>query len=121
MTHEQFIHCYIACLIGNIAHILIKWNSIRVDYKTANEEPPSLWEFLKMEKSAVISDAAASMGLVYIADEWIDSEYVISKIKTVFVFVGFTGSYVIMQISSVSKKRLRSIIDKKTDIADSKV
>lgn len=121
MTHELFIHCYIACLIGNVAHIAIKWNSTRIDYKKANEEPPSLWEFLKMEKSAVIADAISSLGLVYIADEWIDSEYVVSKIKTLFVFVGFTGSYLIMQVSSVSKTRLRSIIDKKTDIADNKV
>lgn len=121
MTHEQFIHCYVACLIGNIAHIAIKWNSTGVDYKKANEVPLSLWEFLKMEKRAVIADAVSSLGLVYIADEWLNSEYVVSKIKTLFIFVGFTGSYLIMQLSSVSKARLRSIVDRKTDIADNKV
>lgn len=121
MTHEQFWHCYIACLIGNIAHILVKWNSTRKDYKVANEPQPNLWDFLNMERSAIAADAASSLGLVYIADEWIDSEYVMNKIKTVFVSVGFTGSYLIMQVSSVSKSRLRAIVDRKTDIADNKI
>jgi len=121
MTHEQFFHCYIACLIGNLVHICVNWNSKRIDYKTANEPQPSLWGFIKIEKSAVIADLVSSLGLVYVADEWIDSAYVMEKIKTAFVIVGVTGSYLIMQVASVSKKRLREIVDKKTDIADKKV
>jgi hypothetical protein len=35
-----------------------------------------------------------------------------------FVFIGFTGSYVILQLMSVAKKKFRNAVDYKTTISD---
>jgi hypothetical protein len=56
----------------------------------------------------------------YLADEWINNEYVMGKIKTLFIVIGFTGSYFILYFASVSKKKFQKIVDEKTDIADGK-
>ena len=110
MTRELYLSCFFACLIGNIIHILFKARSTSIDYSKVGKEL-SFWEFLKVEKWVLLADAASSLGLVYLADEWIDSPYVMGKIKTVFVFIGFTGSYIIMFFASASKKNLRQIVD----------
>lgn len=104
-------------MIGNIAHLAVAFRGRSKDYKVANETL-SLWEFIKMERAAIFADFICSMGLVYVADEWINSDFVMGKIKTAFVVVGFTGSYLILQLGSVSKNRLRSKIDEKSNIAD---
>lgn len=71
-----------------------------------------------MEKGAIIADFVGSMGLVYVADEWISNEYVMGKIKTAFVLVGITGSWLVMAFASVSKAVLRKRMDEKSNLAD---
>lgn len=112
-----FIDCFIACLIGNIIHLAIAYAKISKDFKTANLTL-TLWQYVKNERAAIIADLAASMGLVYLADEWLYSEYVLEKIKTAFVLVGLSGSYLIMWGLSKSKSVLQKAVDEKTNIAD---
>ena len=118
MTTELYIHCFIACLIGNIVHVAFKIKSLTDDHKIANLQF-SLWEYLKMDKWALLLDIIASFALVYIIDEWLDMDSrIISKIKTLFFFVGLTGSYVVLTLTSVAKKRFRAAVDHKTNKAD---
>lgn len=77
-----------------------------------------LWEFIKLEKPAIVSNFVASMGIVYLADEWLDSEYVLGKIKTGFFFAGLTGSYLVLKLRSGSKAIVRRAQDVKSNIAD---
>lgn len=119
MEKELFIQCYVACLIGNIIHLAIAYYGRSRDYK-ASKMHLGLWEFIKMEKAALLADFFASMGMVYVADEWINSEYVMGKIKTAFVLVGFTGSYLILFLTSRSKSKYRDEVDKKTDNGEGK-
>jgi hypothetical protein len=119
MTIPLFWQCFIACLIGNIIHVSFKIRSLSIDYKKANL-PFSIGQYFKDDKFALVADAAASFGLVYLADEWLHNEYILGKIKTFFVFIGFTGSYVILQFTSVAKSKFRKIVDEKTNIADGK-
>jgi len=64
-------------------------------------------------------DVFASFAVVYLIDEFLEMDSrLIGKIKTIFVFVGFTGSYVILQIMSVAKSNFRKAVDYKTNQAD---
>jgi len=118
MTHELYIQCVIACLIGNILHVAFKILSMAQDHKVANLQF-SVRTYLRDDKWALIVDAAASFALVYLIDEWIDfGPPIAGKVKSIFVFVGFTGSYVILQLMSVAKSNFRKAIDFKTDKAD---
>lgn len=118
MTHELYFQCVIACLIGNIIHIAFKVRSLAVDHKVANLQF-SLGTYLKDDKWALIVDALSSFGLVFVADEWLDMDpRIISKIKTIFVLVGFSGSYVILQLMSVAKSKFRQAVDFKTTKSD---
>ena len=118
MTHQIYFQCVIACLIGNLLHIAFKVRSLAVDHKIANLEF-SIWKYISDDKWGLIVDAGASFALVYLADEWLDfDDRILGKIKSIFVFVGFTGSYVILQMMSVAKKKFRSAVDFKTNKSD---
>lgn len=118
MTAELYLQCFIACFIGNLTHIAFKVKSLSDDHKIANLQF-SFIEYLKMDKWALLLDVAASFALVYIIDEWLDMDSrIISKIKTLFFFVGITGSYAVLQLTSVAKKRFRAAVDHKTNKAD---
>lgn len=114
---DLYIHCFVACLIGNVIHLAIAYAKISKDYKTANLTL-GLWQYIKNERAAIFADFVSSMGLVYIADEWLHSEYILEKIKTAFVLVGVSGSYLIMWGLSKSKSILQKHVDEKTNIAD---
>lgn len=112
--------CVVACLIGNICHVAWKFHGLYVDHKKANEHY-SFGQFLKDDKVPLIVDLILSFALVYVADEFIvDNEWIMNKIKIVFLFIGFTGSYITMQLMSVGTKKFRAMIDEKSNIADGK-
>jgi hypothetical protein len=116
--NEVYIHCFIACLIGNVIHILALARSRYVDYDKLNEKLP-FGEFLVKEKWGILLDFFGSMGIVYAADEWIvDNPFIMGKIKTLFIFIGITGSWAIMQLVSRTKKNFRGTLDTKSNIAD---
>lgn len=117
MTQELYLQCFVACFIGNLIHIAFKALGLSRDYKKANIKF-TFGQYLADDKWALIADFAASAGLVYLADEWIDSPVIMAKIKTAFVLVGFTGSYVILYFTSAAKKKFQSIVDEKTNKAD---
>ncbi len=118
MTHQLYIQCVIACLIGNVLHVCFKILSLWKNHKKANLQF-SIGSYLNDDKVPLIVDLLSSFAVVYIIDEWFSfNEFIIGKIKSIFVFVGFTGSYVIMLLMSVSERKFRSAIDYKTDIAD---
>lgn len=114
---DLYVHCFIACLIGNIIHLAIAYAKISKDYKVANLHL-GFRQYVKNEMATIIADLVASLGLVYIADEWLYSEYILEKIKTAFVLVGGTGSYLIMWALGKSKSVLQKTVDEKTNIAD---
>lgn len=118
MTRELYIDCVVACLIGNVLHLCFKILSLWKNHKQANLQF-SVGGFLKDDKWALIVDFFSSLTVVYLVDEWLEfNEYIIGKIKTIFVFIGFTGSYVILSFMSVAEKKFRNAIGHKTDIAD---
>lgn len=118
MTHEIYLKCVLACLIGNILHVAFKIRSLSVDHKAANLQF-SFGKYIKDDKIALIVDALSSFGLVYLADEWLDfDERILGKIKSIFIFVGFSGSYIVMQLMSVATAKFRAAVDFKTNKSD---
>jgi len=117
MNTELFLQCLVACLVGNAAHIAFKIYSLSKDYKKANMAF-TLGQYFADDKWALVADLVGSAALVYLADEWIDNPYVLGKIKTLFVLIGFTGSYVILYFASNAKRKFQKVIDEKTNKAD---
>jgi hypothetical protein len=110
----------IAALIGNVLHILFKILSLIKEHKISNVEF-NFKGYLKDDWWVIVADLSSSFALVFVIDEWIiDDSYtwILSKLKTIFVFVGLTGSYLVMYFFSVATKKLHKAIDYKTNIAD---
>ena len=118
MTTEIYIHCVIASMVGVLFHVAIKIKSLWDDHKKANLQF-SIRQYFADDWIALIVDTFAALILVYLIDEWFDLDArLLSKIKSLFFFVGFTGSYILLQILSVAKKNFRKSVDWKTNIAD---
>lgn len=116
MTHSQWFQCFFACLIGNIIHIIFKIRSLQKDHKNEDMEF-SLKKYLNDDKWALIGDLAGSFAMVYVADEWLGAfgNYFIDKTKTLFVFVGMGGSFVITHLFGAAKDRFRAAIKEKRE------
>ena len=118
MTHELYIQCVIATLIGNVLHIAFKILFLWKSHKKANLQF-TLAGYFKDDMWPLIVDFLASFAIVYIVDEWLSfNEFIIGKIKSIFIFVGFTGSYVLLLFISVAEKKFLAAVDHKTNIAD---
>lgn len=118
MNSEIYFKCVIACLLGNICHITWKMFQLHRDYKKANEVF-NVNKYFSGDWPAILVDIIFSFAVVYVADELIGhSEYLLNKIKIFFLFVGFSGSFVFHSLMSVSEKKLRQIIDTKTNELD---
>lgn len=120
MTQELYIQAVIACLIGIVLQLLYKGWKIKTKAKLSNEKFDAIM-WIKEDYFALIINVLSPFIVVYLIDEWLDlEEGVINKIKSIFVFVGFTGSSVIMGFLSAADKKFNKIIDNKTNIADGK-
>jgi hypothetical protein len=116
MTHQQWIQCFVACFIGNIIHVIFKIRSLQKDHKTENMKF-SMRKYVNDDKWALIGDLAGSFAMVYVADEWLGTfgNYFIDKTKTLFVFVGMWGSFVITHLFGAAKDRFRKEVKAKRD------
>jgi hypothetical protein len=121
MTTQLYLDCLIACLIGNAIHIAAKANSLSRDFKSANLDFSFVKDFLKPDKYALIFDLVSSVGMVFVADEIVDSPYLLGKIKLGFILIGVGGSYLVMQLLSKAKRPFRNKVDVATDHLDGKI
>ena len=118
MTHEIYFKAVSACLIGNIFHIAAKVLMLWKDHKNANE-PFHFGQYLKDDKVPIIIDGIFSFGSVYLLDEFtVYVPWALGYVKAFFVLWGFGGSYLILNLLSRSDRKLRAVIDIKTNIAD---
>jgi hypothetical protein len=118
MTTQIYIHCVVASLLGVVFHIAVKVKSLHDDHKVANLKF-SVAQYLKDDWIALVVDVLAALILVYLVSEWVEEDSkILNKVKSIFVFVGYTGSSVLMQVLSVAKRNFRKAVDYKTNIAD---
>jgi hypothetical protein len=118
MSHEIYFKAVAACLLGNILHIVAKILILWKDHKNANIEF-SLKKYFKDDYVPIGADAVFSFSVVYLVDEFtVYVPWALSYVKAFFLLLGFGGSYIILNLLSRSEKKLRAVIDVKTNIAD---
>lgn len=120
MTHEQYIQCTIASLIGMVIHVLVKFQALKKDYDKGN----AIYTFARFVKDdwiALSLDVFSCVGIIYAFDEWSGwTPWIISKIKTIFLFVGLGSSWIVMTLASKAKEKFRVYIDNQTGPAENK-
>lgn len=122
MLKEQYVHMVIAATIGIIIQLMIKANRLRAKARACNE-PFSFLKWFKDDWIILTLNILSPYVVVYLFDEWaMSGDELEGKwaryIKTLFVFVGFSGSAVLMGFFSVADKKFNKVIDTKTNIAD---
>lgn len=117
----MFSDAFIAGLIGILLQVfLVKLPTLRLRYKKANEKL-TLQAFLQNDGITLVGSVLTVLALVWCLDEILGLKPELLKvIKWLFIFVGFTGSSIIMALFSKTARVLNSIVDAKTNIADGK-
>lgn len=120
MTHIQYIQCTIASLIGMVIHVLVKFQALKTDFDKSNGIY-TFSRFLKDDWLALSIDVTTCVGIIYAFDEWAGfTPWIISKIKTIFVFVGGFSSWIMMTLFSKAKDKFRAFVDQQTGPAENK-
>lgn len=120
-TGNQFLDLFIAGLLGVLAHVFfVKLPAVRKRSLAANK-PFVASEYFKDEWVALIGSIITVVICVFIVDEIVGYNPSLMRfIKGLFVFVGYTGSSLLIALFGVADKAILKVVDKKTDIADSK-
>ena len=104
---------------GVLFHCLVKLRSLQMDYANANLEFNWKKDYIKKDFVSILL-SFLSVGIWYlIFGEWV-SHYPLLQgfIVTSFVVMGAIGSYIIQLILSQAKKKVRGVVNEKTNIAD---
>lgn len=104
--------------IGVALQILFKIQSLKSRSKLANHSF-SLKEYFNDDWVTILTSFVCIGAAVYVIDEFIKkTPELVDYIKWFFIFVGYSGSSVIQSVLSVTSKKINSIIDIKSNIAD---
>lgn len=122
MAIHTYISCLIAGLLGQAIHLFaVKLPGLKARATAANM-PFSI-------KTALADDwlgIAASFFTILVAliclDELVKFKpAVVEYLKFAFVFIGYTGSSILLAVLSKADKTINTVVDVKTDIADNKI
>jgi hypothetical protein len=105
-------------ILGQVIQTALKLNSLQQKATVGNTGINALREYLKTDYWAVVANLAFIGGCLFIATEWLMSEYILGKIKTAFFFIGWAGSDLANRIFNRTNAKINKIIDFKTDKAD---
>lgn len=120
MNTELFLQCCGMGLLGLLLHVLIKYRSLLNRAKAANSAI-GFGVFIKNEIIGICISFVVLVMFVIGFDELANYKpVVLNGAKWLFSFVGYAGSSVLLSFFSKSEKALLKVIDKKTNIADSK-
>lgn len=116
---QDGIHLYLLCgLAGVVAHILLKYQTLRDDAAAANVHIDFKMYIKKDFVGMLLSVLAVFIWhLIFgeVAEKYKDLH---SYIRISFVAVGLGGAYGLQKIDNNCKKYIRKFIDEKTNIAD---
>ena len=110
-----------AALLGLLFVTLNKMQSCRKDFKVANQEFVAS-KFFKDELIGILMSLTFIVLMAITVKEWIHVDTRVENYVTViFALGGAIGSYAFLVFLGGSKRYIRQIVDKKTDIADGKI
>lgn len=118
---ETYGWCLIAGLLGILFHLFaIKIPSMKKRAKVANEKF-DLRSYLQDDLAAIISSFLTVLITLVILDEAVKLKPAIQPyLKFGFVFVGYTGSSILVSVLGTAQKKIDKVVNEKTDIADGK-
>lgn len=116
---QKYVELLIPGVLGILFHVfVIKVASAKIKSKVANIEF-SFTQYIKDEWVVLLGNFICVCMLIVGLDELIGLKPSLAKIvKWLFFFVGISGSSVFMFAFSVADKKIRNVIDIKTNIAD---
>lgn len=107
--------------MGVLAHSLLKLNSLIQDARAGNVPFRPVKDYWEKDVVSIVL-SFLSVGIWFLIFGEVGKKYPsLQEFKvTSFVVMGAMGSYIIQLIMSRAKKRIRQVVDEKTDIADNK-
>jgi hypothetical protein len=119
MTQALYWKCAAIALLGVIAHIIIvKMPSYKQKCDAANK-PFSPIEYLKLDGLRILGSIVTIGILMALWDEWIGwNEALLVKAKSLFAFIGFAGSSLLLGIFGVANKKVTELLGLKANVFD---
>ncbi len=112
------INYLLAAVLGLIFVLLHKMNSVKKDFDVANQ-PFVVKKFFQKELIAIIMSIIVIVLMAITVNEWMYvSPAVENYVTIIFALGGAIGSWAFLLFLGGSKKFIRQVIDKKTNIAD---
>lgn len=113
-----YVQCFATAFSGWALHTVLKLRSMQIKAKAANLNF-ALHEYFKEDWLSITACFLTITLFLLFADEVLHfNEKIIFYIKIGFGFVGYTGSDVASRFFSVVDKKINSVIDYKTNVAD---
>jgi hypothetical protein len=118
MTIQDYIICFLVAILGQVIQTALKLNSLQKKATVGNTGLNVLNEYFRNDYWAIVANLAFIAACLFIATEWLMSEYILGKIKTGFLFIGWAGSDLANRLFTKTNQKINEIIDRKTDKAD---
>jgi hypothetical protein len=118
MKPLDYIILFVIGTLGQIFHLVTKAQSVKESAKVGN----ALFDyvtFLKDEAMAIISTLTMLVICICLVDSFLVYQPSAQPyLKVIFVFLGYTGSSLLISAMGKAQTRVNAIIDEKTNIAD---
>jgi hypothetical protein len=121
MNFTTYLLCFLAGLLGILFHIFaVKLPAIKQQAKVANM-PFSYSAYFQDDLAAILGSLLTVVILLVVLDELVAFKpAVLPYLKAAFVFVGFTGSSILISLLGKAQDKINQVVDVKTDVADGK-
>lgn len=120
MSHESVVLIILGTL-GVVFHSCLKYTNLKQQAKVANINDFGIETYIDKDMAAIIASFISVWAWFYVFAE-ITTKYpsLVGFTRTSFFVMGAMGSYIIQLCLGSASKWIKSIVDKKTDIADNK-
>lgn len=121
MTTTLYIYCILLGFLGIALHIFAFKAPAEKKRAEAANVPFNLLDYLKADYLPIVASVITVVVLVLLLDEIIGyNPSFIRYVKFGFLFVGYTGSSILVSALGQFGNKVIKIVDVKTDIADGK-
>lgn len=121
MTLQTYIWCFVAGLLGILFHLFaVKIPAVKNQAKVANL-PFSLKDYITDDLAGIVSSVLTVLVFLVVLDEVVAFRpSVLPWLKGSFIFVGFTGSSLLIALLGKATGKINEVVNIKTDVADGK-
>ena len=118
MTPQVYLQCFIVALVGMALQTALKMKSLQDKARAANVEFKA-GQYFKNDWLSISASILTIIMFMLFMDNILNwKPAIIDYVKIGFAFVGYTGSDIASRLFGVLNKKINSVIDTKTNIAD---